>query len=1502
MAKLTWRRRLGISAIVVGVLALLGVIGSVLGLVWLRSAAGNAWIGRQVVALAPVVMTEGRLELDAVDTDLLTRVGIDGLVLYDDEDQVLLRAGRVDLSLDLWALTGGTVRAERATLTQVDTRLVLTDDGHLNLLDLLGITLTEPLPPLPVPVEVGEVRIMGRVDLDLLGYEAQVEDLDLQTGLYLYQSDILLREARIRGQLGQPLPTPFEVGADLAWDGQGADLTALSVRAGATSLGAVGAVSDVYGLGGTELTATMDPLSLVTASEALSLGLGGSFTGDVRVEGPWSDLRAGGLLTGPEGGTLDLQARVDLTADGLPWVVDVVAVDLPVHALVEDVPGPVVVGVSVHLDGQQLYPLDAITAQGTVEGQAQRALGLDFDSVHGDLALAAATLQVQDLVATGPLGESQVSGTVDLRQRTAQLRVDTEADLVALRTVGAPVALQGMGRLGADVSVATRGGLVLDAVGELSATDVVYSQDIRVQRFAGDVRASFAGEVLEVEVAGGLHEIGAYGARIERIDLPAVQGSWEPQGVLRLSGPAVARGLTLEEAARLDRAQARFSVHTTGQGTVSADVALSPTELEALGFQGVSLQGDAHLGGDLLGFDGLLFWQEVELGSAVGQLHLGSRQGQLSSVHPTFLEGWANEEPVTFELVDGGVRDLHAVISGPEGRVTLDGSMGLHEPLDAAIRAEAISVSLVQPLLHEDLPTLHGQVDFTGHLGGTADALVLSGGLGGHGLRAQGYTNELDVFGTLEAGDGQVVPDLVLLHQGTELGRVSGTVPFVLDVSGPWPDAEGELDLVLSVERGSVQRGLDALDPALLPDELEALIAGEMDAEVLVYGPMRSPQVDAGARVDLEVTNWSGPGSLVLDAHRRGPELSVHAEVLEGDEVRVVADGSATTRLDEVVGWALEGGDMPPLEDVTLWVDQPQGQAHLKALPLVSLVAPLDLGLAVGGRATGDFALYSEDTRLGVLGAGYITDGRLGQVHMERAHLHCMTDERGVVLAADLLFQPRQVRHGREVVQEQGGLEVRGSVPMAVDLATDWSTWFPGELDLLVRGPGVPVAVVTALDPSIDQARGLVEIQGRVGGPLLEPEPAVLVKLEEGGLYYPLLELGVDDLSLSAEANLEGARLHELRAWTHGGRRPPRRRPAEPSVRVGAGIALDGWSLGEVDGEVVLNKALIASRPSQEVRVSTPDRIRLGGRWPRVEVSGGVAVDHADVEVDPHLLIQTSILEGPPRVPDPVLQIHRTGEYPAVAEPEAGEPLWAPFVIDLDIDLGRQVSGGAVFPYLSDLGALGATASTITVQGSITGKLHVHMEDADPVLSGEVEVVSGEARVLNSRFEVRDGVVRFLDEDFLNPSVDVQAFMRVPSATVDMHVTGTPSKAAIDFTSDELASEDQMVFAILTGNNPQEMDPADAATSMGLALASLLIQQAIADVNLGALELRDGYATLGFKLPYGVQLKGKAAMGFAWEDDQFAVQAAWAPTSSLVGEVSIGDWTQEIGILWTKAY
>lgn len=1479
-----WRKRL----LIVGVLTAGAVLFSVVsGTWWLTTEAGNNWLRLNIEGLVTGAMADGGLSIGGLRTDLRS-IALDDVALHDGEGDEVVTVREARIQLRPWALLSGTVRASDVRLIGVSGGLYTTASGRLELLDLFGV---EPASPdeeegdpwggLPVKLVLDDVLIdighfeYGKPEKPLLATSVRLRGTLNAAGTRFDISPV-----QLTGVLASPGPLVIRALGELAID---AAPSGLVIEAGLTLKGAGfngrldGALTDRL-----DADATFTRLDLGVVEAFAHIGLAGVLTAEVSTRGPLSGLEVDLGLAGVEGTAADLELTglVDLTDQEIPWNATVQADGWHVEHAFPAASVEIVVTGDLDVRGSGTGWPDGFEMEGNFDGQDIFVAGYDIPNFDSDVRLAGASLYLSDIGIAGFVGDLSGEGVLDLDDGPMSYHLSGPIHPELL----GPFGITDLGGvINADL---TLNGDIKDLrslpfQGTVTAGPVNYGPSVH----ASALSASVSGEVrkgdVDVSVAGVATSLDAYGLLMPSASFPDLVFTMRKAGI-GVSGTLHTDLARYGSYGDLTKVEARYEVKRpkVGEMSVAAEVGLGAWEM--LGIPGTDGEAVVRMVGSDVVLDADLYDEARTVFHTAGEIGLDTMDFALGelSLAPSWRAEWLADGPVSFRLVDGGVADAKLRLVSPLGILAVDGDVATTGPVEGTITVENFYLDVLAEMFPDKFADASGLANATVHLSGQANEPVVEAAVDLRSLWWLGTARWLDVVGSVDVAGDVLRADLNVGVAGSPLAKITGVVPVqsrlddvaVLDQPG--------LALEIQVPAGELRR--ISLASPLAPE-----LQGSFSADARLRGSPLDPDIDITAVGLTGVGRWRDPGRFEGRIRREDDTLSLWTDVSEGTQRRIALDGTATNTFSQVFARLVQGDETLAVADPSVWLSDLKLVAQVEEMPLKSALAASSSSLSdVAGSVKGNLSLKGPIHELRTRSAMWLTQAQLAGVPVEGGLLLAPVGEENHVEA-------------KFTFEGGGDVAVRGALPFKVDAATSVNTWSSGDMDLTVDGEGVPLAVLRLGSSDLVNPTGLIRVRGGVGGTLAAPLVDLNARVVGGGIGSRYLGVRATDLGLDVDIAHDRVVVQSLTARTQPLRKRGRLSETagkKPSINVAGWFSLKDWEPATVDFGVELDQAWLLMNDENLLRLGGD--ISVVGQWPALDVTGDLQVNQGKATIDAAAIADSTGLQ-----PDPALTIHRTHHLASVSdETDLGPSVLEQMTLDVHLDLGRNIEANASLPLLDDLGILGAAVARLDVEGRVGGELDVSLVNGEPNVVGAVDFIGGRVAVLQAEFDMNPGTITFIGDDLTNPLIDLSGTMSVSDGAVNMVITGTAESPEIDFSSEEYADNTQIFTILITGRAPEDIS-SDNGQGAATALAGLLLNSVLGQVNLGSFSVDpDGSIRFGLPVHRNVYLESTFHPNPAFNENYVTVELDWTLARRLVLQAAYGNWESWVNLFWETRF
>ncbi|MCP4806480.1 MAG: hypothetical protein GY884_14155 [Proteobacteria bacterium] len=1479
------------------------------GAAWLASPSGNEWVRAYVERVVTESMGEGQLVIGGLETPILNgHLRLDDVALEDGTGRPVIALDSADLQI-LPRFTSREAEVQELTVRglRLDFRTDVSGD-----LDIVRMFPSSDVPsdPLQIPAYLDLQDI--QIEDGSFAYGTEDEAIILLSALRLSGSGegegehVRVEDLGGFGRLDVPAlgPVSIESGA-VIWNTPG------SVELDALKLDLTEAKSevDLVGVIGFEDDVTFDltswaHLDLDGLEPATGdIGLSNALELDARIEGPLSEVGLAGEITAPRGRVaVDLQ--VDLESETPTWKGSLLADRLEVESFVDAVTEETTLDGQVLLDGQGFSWPDDLTGDVELDLSDSVGWGYSLPGLKGLAVVEGGQLRITSLVYEAPWG--RVTGRGELTETDFDLAVDADIwDVSGLREFGAD-GLSGSanaeGRVVADWS---REDVQVDLDAYLLGRRLGYEDYAVIGTYRGPIRVEVDGsDVFAKGVEAELGELDASG-----VTLAYVTGDWEasvrPDGSVSWRSDFEGAGGNVTETVYADAVYGSAFGWVEASGSVGVDATLGLLGPGVDRF--VAERGDAlvTLVDDDLHFELDLYTAEESVGRLHGNADLGTR----AFLFPTFRLGaqsgvnWEAQSPVRFTFTPDydGVTELVADIDSVAGGVDARGDLGVSGPLDATVVLDGLVVPYLGALYPEELAGWTGTVDARLRVTGTGEEPDVDGHLAVQSLSIPGQAWGLNLDGELETE-----PDLVHFvgHMDDQKGQLAAfraSIPM---------ETELENLALRTREPVSAELLLQPVDTERLRTtfpQAADLPAGRASGQMLVAGSLADP--DAELRVGLDVALGEPPEYLRVDTTVSIEDGQVELVAVGRDRGETLLDvtGVATTQMGAVTTWLFEDGPEPDMEAPQTWVSDIQVSVLPRGVPVELLRRFVEIPEELDGRVSGAIAISGQPDRPQFGGGVQLTEGRIGAITVSPAVVGLAPVEGGWTLFGTFGFTDGNVTELRT-------LDLSGFIPFDLNLTSsfDLDEELAREgLDVGITGDGVPLGVLVLADPMITNARGIIDIEGRIVGTLADPLPELVVELEDGELQHLDYRVAFENLDLRVVTERTIARIENFRFMSRPLDRQRAVRFIEELVVDGShglscvegyglesgemliyGTAqLEQLALSAVDFNVCAREAWFSANEESVLQVSA--QVDMTGIYPKLDVRGDAVADRVELTFEEDFFLDDRGLRL-----DPILEVVRSGhDRVEVADEEPA--FYHPWDIQLGVDLNRRARLNVVVPFLDSYGDALGLATIRLAEADLDGVLDVRLHEDVVEVLGEVTTLRGTVEVVNNDFALQTGTILFGGGSYLNPTLDLHAKRQAGRyGVIEVFIGQTVDVPTLEFASEENYTTTDILSILLFGQSTAELTGGLGVLTSGFT--GVLTEQL---ESIGTRRVVDSFsidsgssgAVGGVRAGWQVGSKGWVEVAWRSADERednespYSVTAQWLLTRRLQAEFSVDE-------------
>lgn len=388
-----------------------------------------------------------------------------------------------------------------------------------------------------------------------------------------------------------------------------------------------------------------------------------------------------------------------------------------------------------------------------------------------------------------------------------------------------------------------------------------------------------------------------------------------------------------------------------------------------------------------------------------------------------------------------------------------------------------------------------------------------------------------------------------------------------------------------------------------------------------------------------------------------------------------------------------------------------------------------------------------------------------------------------------------------------------------------------GALDFTASGT-VPLEVLDYFVEDLADATGNISVDARVRGTVPAPDFRGEVRLEKAGFTLPAVHLKVRDITGRVDISPDAVLVEGIRAKVDSG-------SVELAGRVGLqSLRPTGWDL------TVRADRLPVTVPETLDLLIDAD-LKLAGSLSKSTVQGDVLLLEGAYykDVDLSLVQAVGKKQRPPLPP----------------APGRSSPLLEKTALNVSLKARR--------PFLVDNNL---ARLEIRPDLRLTGTASL------PVFNGRAVIESGTIEFRKNTFEVKKGVVDFLNPYKIEPVIDVESDVKVRNWTVFLKLSGTPDQLAFQLTSEPPENEGDILSLLLFGKTTKELIEGEGGItqSPGQIMAEMIGETWGKDIKsatgLDIFEIKSGGAgdSAKTRVTLGKELSRRLTVKYAVESKQ----------------------------------
>jgi translocation and assembly module TamB len=410
------------------------------------------------------------------------------------------------------------------------------------------------------------------------------------------------------------------------------------------------------------------------------------------------------------------------------------------------------------------------------------------------------------------------------------------------------------------------------------------------------------------------------------------------------------------------------------------------------------------------------------------------------------------------------------------------------------------------------------------------------------------------------------------------------------------------------------------------------------------------------------------------------------------------------------------------------------------------LASGLDLQGSLSGRMSGNLL---PDRRLDIQGSSTLSGGEVrwsresGQLSAEVSDAEFSWTWSGRKLSGDVSLG----------LKEFGRIQSSFQLPMAARLPPSFEP--SGPIELTLKGHVAELGILTSIFPGlIQESRGELDLDARVGGQWQNPEVSGTFKLSKAAAYLPTTGIHLKNAGLVAHFSRDQLIVDSLGI------------DSGPGHLGGSGkVRFKSWRVTQYEGNIKGDRFQIVYLPELQVQAS-PD-LNFSGSPEKLTVRGQVRV--------PELLVRGGGARAPVQ---PSNDVVLAGEE---------KPVEKEYQLPVDIQVTVILGDKVLVNYEG-------------IDAQLKGTLNLSMQKLDKIRStGEIRVVKGSYKTYGINLDITRGRIYYAGGPINQPRLDIQAMRRVGDVRAGVRIAGTPATMTVKLYSEPNMPDSSILSYIVLG-------------------------------------------------------------------------------------------------------
>jgi len=359
---------------------------------------------------------------------------------------------------------------------------------------------------------------------------------------------------------------------------------------------------------------------------------------------------------------------------------------------------------------------------------------------------------------------------------------------------------------------------------------------------------------------------------------------------------------------------------------------------------------------------------------------------------------------------------------------------------------------------------------------------------------------------------------------------------------------------------------------------------------------------------------------------------------------------------------------------------------------------------------------------------------------------------------------------------DQGYLTLKGSGKLNKDLK-------------LEADGNIPFKILPMLTKAFSDATGETRFSLKVNGSLSTPNLIIHADIKDGGMTIPGLFQKLNNINGGVRITSNAIVLDNIKGMLDTGK-----------FEFNGAIDLDRYQPSNIGLKLKVDNLPITIPDLLDVRLRSELDVR--GSPEKSLIKGDVELLEGTYDKD----IRLNLMEN----------IGQESREEPLATPKTPWPILNNMALDC------RIRSRAPFVVDNNIALL-----------SIMPDLKIHGTVNQPLVSGRAEVESGTVYFQRNEFNVKKGVVDFINPYKIEPTIDIQSDIKIRKWTVFLKIFGTPDTLRFDMTSDPSEREEDILSLLISGKTTQELIAREGGSSLspGQMLADVLAESAQKEIK-----------------------------------------------------------------------